>query len=158
MPSSRALLKPPKHIPKVFGIRKKGRASKQEKQVVAQIVAENPGPITPKQVTAIATLTNRTKDMVRKMVEEAKQNFVERAKDYVDIHHMATVAALADGDNETAIKSSQWAMEKISAEGVRILDKTAETSSVPKVQIGIMMGGVTPPPGTSVTVTPIPNE
>lgn len=148
MPSSRSLLTKAKHPRKIF-IKKGGRPSKEEKQMVAQVVLENPGPIEPAQVQALSKLMHRSKDAIKKMVEEARDNFVEKAKDYVDIHHMATVAALSDGDNETAMKGAQWAMTNIAAEGVRIIDKAAGSeSSSPRVMIGINVGGIVPPAGS----------
>lgn len=155
MSSSRTLLTKPKHPGKVF-VSKGGRPSKDEKALVAKVVADTPGPITPRQVQALATLTHRSKASIKKMVEEARDNFVESAGDYVEIHKMATIAALSQGDNETAIKGAQWAMTNIAAEGVRIIDKAAGESTGPRVMVGIQIGGVTPP--SDIKVTTVPSE
>jgi len=94
--------------------------------------------------------------MVRKLVEEAKESFVESAVDYVRIHKQATDAALASGTVaglEVAVGASQWAMENLSAEGARIIDRAAgKGSGGPVINVGVKIGGMNEQPAIGVTV------
>jgi hypothetical protein len=84
----------------------------------------------------------RSREAVKGMIDEAKENFVASAGRYVDIHRQATEAALADGDNEQALKGSQWALTNIGAEGSRIIDKQTEAPTGSRIMIGINVGGL----------------
>lgn len=136
--------------PKVFesGSRKKrqprrsGSPTNVEKAMVAQFTADQKQEVTPKQITALTQVLNRSPQAVRKMVEEARLAFGESALRYVEIHREATETALATMNVEAAMKGSQWAITNISSEGKRIIDKLDAGSSGARVLIGIRMGGV----------------
>jgi hypothetical protein len=122
-----------------------GTVSKVEKELVAQFVADQPTEITPKQITGLAMTLRRSKAVIKQLIEDAKENFVVSADRYVKIHMLATEKALADGDNEQALKGSQWALTNIGAEGARVVDKEAAPSTGTKIMIGLKVGGLNEP-------------
>lgn len=144
----------PKHRHQVF--KRRGSVSPTEKQFVAQFVQDQPTAITPRQVTALASTMRRSKELVKRMIEEAKDNFQGAAKRYVEIHKEAIEAALANGDSKSlhvAVQGSQWAMENLSAEGVSIVGKKAEEGSgAGKILIGIQIGGIRKDEATATIV------
>jgi len=140
------IAKPPRR--KVFASVRTVRAgspTNTEKEMVAQFVQDQPREVTERQVAALATVLRRSKEVVRRMVEEARENFVASAQDYVAMHKQAVQSALANGDAkslEVVVKGTQWAMENLQAEGVRIIDKAAsEGASGPRIMIGVQVGG-----------------
>jgi hypothetical protein len=123
--------------------KRKGPVSKVEKALVAHVIQDTPGIITTAQERGLATALRRPKEVIKEMIDEAREKFVKSSLRYVEIHKSATENALADGDNEQALKGSQWALTNISAEGARIIDKQNTETNTPKVLIGIRVGGVT---------------
>lgn len=151
MASSRSLLhKDPHYRKKLY--KRPGAPSKLDKALVAQVVsvAEVTTPVTTQQVTALTKVLGRSRASIKKMVEDAKENFVEAAGDYVQIHKEATANALATGDNETATKAAQWAMTNMSFDGARIVDKAEALSTGTKIMIGLKLGGLNPAVGVKV--------
>ena len=139
--SSRSVLKP-NPGQKLRPLKRMGVPTKADKALVAQVVLDQPAEITPAQITGLAKTLRRSKEAIKQMIEEARENFVVGAKRYVDIHRAATEAALADGDNEQALKGSQWALQNISAEGVRIVEKAVDGPVGTKIMVGIKLGGL----------------
>lgn len=124
-----------------------GSITQAEKEFVSKFVMDQPAEIAPVQVNALARVLRRSKEAVRSMVEEARENFVAGAGRYVEIHRQATEAALSNGDPkslEVAARSAQWALTNISAEGSRIVDKASTESSGSKIYIGVKVGGHNP--------------
>lgn len=134
---------PPKQR-KVFN-KRPGQPTAVEKDFVAQLVADQPAEMTNSQVNALARTLRRTKETTRNLIEEAKNRLIDRSSRYADIHIQATEAALADGDNEQALKGSQWALTNISGEGARIVEKAVEAPTGAKIMIGIRLGGIDQP-------------
>ena len=125
-----------------------GPITQPEKDLVAKLVMDQPAPVTPKQVTALASTLRRSKGAVRALVEEARETFVASAGHYVEVHKQAMDAALANGDSKSldvAAKSAQWALTNISAEGARIVDRPSTEDKGSKIAIGIVMGGIERP-------------
>lgn len=142
MPGARGIVGkqgPPKPV-KVF--KRGGTTTKQEKEFVAQFLQDQPKELTTSQVTSLSKVLRRSKDAVRNMVEEARDNFAESAGFYVNVHKEATRGALATEDYEQALKGSQWAIEHLGMEGIRIIDKASTQPSGNKIMIGIRVGGV----------------
>ena len=143
MASSRTLLnKDPHYRKKPF--KKPGAPSKQDKAVVAEVVsvaAVLATKVSEPQITALTKVLARSRASIKKMVEDARENFVESAGDYVEIHKEATINALADGDNETAAKAAQWAITNLSYDGARIIDKPTAEPSGSRIFIGVKLGG-----------------
>lgn len=143
MASSRAVLTPQPGL-KQRKPRRQGSLTKSEKALVAQVVMDQPGEVTQTQVLGLSRSLRRSPEAIRTMIAEARENFVASAGDYVAIHKQATQGALDDGEYETAIKGSQWAMTNLSGEGQRIVDKPTGEAAGTKIMIGIQMGGMTP--------------
>lgn len=133
--------------PKVFHPGKRGGATTHaEQSIVAQFVADQTKEVTETQVAALSRLMRRSKDVIRKLIEKAREDFQESAGFYVSAHKQAVAAALANGDAKSldaGIKGAQWAIENVSAEGVRIVDKkAAEGPTGPRIMVNIAMGGM----------------
>ncbi len=122
--------------------KRSGALTEPEKDLVTRFIADQPGEITPKQQQALATVLRRSPDAVKTLLQTAKDRFVERAGDYVDVHMQATREALATQDYDTAVKASQWAITNISSEGERIIEKETVQSVMPRVVIGVNLGGL----------------
>lgn len=132
-----------------------GVISKAEREFVTAIVMDQPQEITPAQERALATVLRRPRDTVKRIIEEARDSFVESAGRYVDIHRQVTEAGLRDGTPkglEVAAKGAQWAIEHISSEGVRIIDKVVAESTGTKIMIGVRLGGMVEPEVIGVKV------
>lgn len=126
---------------------RKGPISLHERSAVASIVMDHPGPISAKQEQALAVTLRRTPAAVKALIEEARENFAAKASRYVEIHAQATEDALKNGTVaglDTALRGSQWAIERIAQDGARIVDKAAQQDGGQKIVIGIQMGGITP--------------
>jgi hypothetical protein len=125
--------------------KKQGKPTDAEKAVVAAVVLDSPAEVTPQQVSALATALNRTPAAIKKLVQDARTMLVSSAGDYVAIHKLATEAALRAGDPKSldvAIKASQWAIQNISADGARVVDKASTEPQGQRIFIGIKMGGM----------------
>jgi hypothetical protein len=110
------------------------------KAVLANALVENHGKLGPYQVGAIAKTLRRSRDAIKDLLEEAREELAAHAGEYVQSHIDVVRQALADGDPkalEVAARASQWAMEKISFDGARIVDaQTVGTTGSP-IMIGI---------------------
>lgn len=110
--------------------------------IVERLLQDQPGELTSQQMRALATLTRRTPEMVKSIIESAREKLYARVEEYTDMHFAATQGALADGDFKTTAHASQWAMENIGVDGVRVIDKLKEApTKAPQVMIGIRLGG-----------------
>lgn len=127
-------------------LKRRGRPTEAEKALIAKVVADQPAEMTSTQVTALARTLRRTKDTVKSMIIQAKEDFQAKADFYVKAHEQAVGAALANGDAKSlavALEGSQWALENLSIDGVRVIDKQTENSGGGgKVLIGIKIGGM----------------
>lgn len=134
---------PQKAPPKVF--HRAGSPTRTTKELIAKFVADSPRAISPAQITALATLTRHTPKTIKGLIEKARDTFLSNAEFYVTAHQKSTEQAFVRGDFEVAQKGAQWAMERLSAEGVRIIEKApASGMSGTRVLVGIRLGGVDP--------------
>ncbi len=125
--------------------RRAGNITKAEKLVVAQIVADSPAEVTPKQVTALAQTLRRSPEAIRHAIAEARANFNSDANWYVDAHKQAVTKALASEDPkalEIARKGAAWAMTNMTHEGKRIIDRPETGPQGSKILIGVRIGGI----------------
>lgn len=122
--------------------KRSGALTKADKELVARVVLDHPCEVAPQQVNSLAKALRRSRTAIKQAVEEARENFVESAGRYVEIHRAATEQALSDGDNETALKGSQWAIAHISHDGARVVEKESSEPSGNRIMIGIRVGGV----------------
>lgn len=144
MPSARSVLAPDRK--KTFY--RRGAPSKAEKAMVAQVVQDFPGEVGPTQVKALATTLKRTKEAVKAMIDQARENFVSEAESYVNIHKQVVTTALANGDAKSldvALKGSQWALENIGSDGSRVIEVAKAGPGGTKVMVGIQIGGMRTP-------------
>lgn len=95
--------------------------------------------LTPKQI-AIEAGVGTDATVVKQVIKAARRSLVDRAEFYVEAHAIATLQAALDGD----AKPAQWALERITEQGERIVDAPeAEKQQVaPTFNIGFQLGGV----------------
>ena len=96
-----------------------------EREMVAKLVLDQAQPITPVQERAMARMLRRSPEVVKELIPGARVTFATRAPRYVDIHLRATEKALASGTAaglDTALRSSQWAIERIAQDDARVID------------------------------------
>jgi hypothetical protein len=122
--------------------KRRGSITKVERDFVTQFVQDQPRELSSRQVSALSTVTRRSKAVIKTLIEEARDSFVEQADRYVQIHREAVEGALESGDHEQAIKGSQWYLEHVSSEGARIVDKAAAGPAGTKIMLGISLGGM----------------
>jgi hypothetical protein len=150
VPGARSVVSKPTAVakPKRKVYKRPGSPSDAEKGLVADVVANSPGGLSPTQQNALATVLKRGRGVVKQMVEDAAMTLAERAGRYADIHLQTTEAALANGDAkslEVAARASQWAMENINVDGTGVVEKPASKPTGPSVMIGIKLGGMQTP-------------
>ena len=130
--------------------------NERQQAIVTQTVQEAGGDLTRHETAALAHTLHRSKDVVREMVEKARETLAKRAVDYVDYHQQAVEQALANGDPkalEVAARASQWALEHISFDGKRVVDKaTGAEGGGTKIMIGIQLGGQNPDQAPPIVV------
>lgn len=152
----------PAKPPKVFN--RAGPISPTEQALVTQFVADQPREMTQGQVTALSKVLRRTRETVKKMVEEAREDLAGNISDYVATHKLAMQQALANGDAkslEVATRAAQWGMENIAIEGVRVVDKAKSEDTGIRIQIGVKVGGMNEgatEPARVVTVAKVESE
>jgi hypothetical protein len=142
MPKKITLQSDPKLKTRTY--KKRHKPTDAEKALVAQVVLESPLAITDSQIGSLARGLRRSKESIKALIEEARENFVCSSQRYVDIHKEAMEQALKNGDAkslEVASKGSAWAITNISAEGTRLIDKGKEENSGVKIMIGLKVGG-----------------
>jgi len=127
--------------------RKRGRKRLEEKALVTDLVVRNNGQVSPEQIKALATVTERTPAAIRKWIIQARQEFLGSASFYVEVHKEAVRKALEAGTDDSlqvATKGAQWAIEHLGDGDQRIVDResSGEGSGV-KVMIGVKIGGLT---------------
>jgi hypothetical protein len=127
-----------------------------ERDMIARFVMDQAQPITPVQERAMARMLRRAPEVVKDLIQDARVTFAKRAPRYVDIHLRATEKALASGTMnglETALRGSQWAIERIAQDGARVIDPpNAAASSAPRIIIGVEVGAIK----RGVTEIPLP--
>lgn len=144
--------------PKIFEPKSKrgGSISKVEQNLIAQFVRDQPREVTTSQVTSLAKVLRRSKEVVKAAIEQARENFASEADFYVKSHKQSVERALAiqtkDGEHDpkaldVAARASQWALENLSAEGQRVVDKPSagKGDMGPKIMVGINLGGLNTP-------------
>lgn len=124
-----------------------------EKIVIAQVVEESPfNIVSDDRIAKLADALDHPKPAIKSVIAKAREQFEADALEYVNIHKQSAQLALADGDYDTARKAAAFAMEKVSAVNDRgeretIIDRIESTSSQPRIQIGIALGGLPTAPG-----------
>jgi hypothetical protein len=125
--------------------KRSGTPTKADKVLVAQFVANNAGDVSPVQERALAKVMRRSNELTKQLIDEAREKFLIRAGRYVDIHMETTEKALAIGSDkslEVAARASQWALEHISEDGARIVERDKTESDGSKIMIGVQIAGM----------------
>lgn len=144
--------------------RRTGVPSVAEQNLVTALVLDSPTEVKPGQVMALAKALRRSPAAIKSMIEKAQESFRSKAQRYVDVHMEATELALAGGTVaglEVAQKGAQWALERMSGEGVRLIEPKPGQGeggpAGPRVMIGIQLGGLdaTKPPPVDATITEV---
>lgn len=120
-----------------------GSATDTDKALVAAVVMDSPRELSTQQTNALATVLRRSKDVVKTLIEEARENFQANAKRYVELHMQAVEDAVASGDPKAlgeAMKGAAWAISNLSAEGTRIVEKETKGPTGTQILINIPMG------------------
>lgn len=147
--------------------RRAGPITIAEENLVTALVLDSPVELSSKQVNGLAKALRRPASTVRVIIEKAQTKFRSKAERYVDIHMEATEKALEQGTDkslEVAAKAAQWALERMSGEGVAVLEPVKvdpKGNSGAKIIIGVRVGGMKAndeAPAIETTVTEVPNE
>ncbi len=122
---------------------------KSTTDLVQNLVDRKKGMVTVRDVKALAAVTGESPTRLQMILVEAKERFAASAVDYVNLHKQATEAAVANGDAKSldvATRAAQWAIEKMSHKGERIIEKEVvkEGTSGTKIMIGLSLGGKNP--------------
>jgi hypothetical protein len=128
-------------------LKRAGAITEAERNFVAQLVLDQPRELTGSQIHGLTKVLRRSKEAVKSLIEDAQAKFRENAEFYVDAHRASVQRALASGTIaglEVAQKGSQWAIERTSADGARIIEKSNVDAGLtgPRVMIGIQVGGL----------------
>lgn len=150
-------------------VRRPGPPTQADKELIETALVATPHELTTGQLNGLAAAIGKKRSVVVKLVEEAREKLAERAEFYLDAHKqvvtdaLSSAAANADGETamagakylEVAQKASQWGLENISIDGVRIVDGKAAAGSGgggTKIMIGVNMGSRTAPAVTTEVV------
>ena len=122
--------------------KRSGGITDTEQALVDRFVADQPREISTDQVKALAKVLRRRPSTVRDCIQRARENFVATAEGYVEVHQQAVEGALNRRDFDTAAKHAEWALEHLSHEGQRMVDRDVAETHAPKIIIGVALGGM----------------
>ena|ERR1700674_3152186 len=128
--------------------RRKSPLTPEEKGIIDQVILDSPGGLATSQERGLSQALCRPLAALKPYIEEAREKFVKRAPRYTDIHIAAAEKALANGDAkslEVATRASAWALENISTENERVIERPTIGPVGQKIMIGIKVGGVDAP-------------
>lgn len=156
--------KPRKSTIQKLGPGRSGPMSAPEKELIERFLLARPEGeeinTATKRAKALAVVMGRSTETVRRAIVSAAQRLAERSEEYTDMHFVAAKIAAAKGD----AAPSQWALERISAEGeegkgrIRIIEplKTeGDAPQMPTINIGLALGGIANPPVAMKQISPI---
>ena len=149
----------PKTAPKKA--HKHGVFSKDEKALVKAAVRQGGGDLSTDQTRALAKVFNRPVGTIKSMIRAARENLAADASFYVDTHREVTeqareagIALFNDKLLDIARKGSEWALESISGEGSRIVEKAESGPAGTRIMIGVRLGNTTLQPNATVDISP----
>ena len=126
-------------------IKHRGPLTNKETAIIEAVVADSQEPITEGKVHGLSVTLQRRKETIRRAVERAREHLAEQADHYVTVHKQVVDEALAEGTPkglEQARLGSEWALENLSIEGTRVVDKGSKDASGVQVMIGVQIGGL----------------
>lgn len=123
-----------------------GNITPKEKKIIALMLEDQPQDLNREQIDNLALILRRNPETIKQLVLQARDQFIDNAKLYVEVHAKAVQSAYHNGEFDTALRGSQWAMENLSSEGVGVIEAASKAGpdSGPKVVIGVNLGGMTP--------------
>lgn len=122
-----------------------GPTTDAEVAVVGALLQEQSQELTLTQVSAIGRVLRRRPAATKALIARAKAQFRAEAPHYVEVHRQAMDQALKLGDAkglEVATRASQWAIERISQDGERIVEAAPVEGTGVKVFVGVKIGGL----------------
>lgn len=124
-----------------------------ERDIIQRVVEQQPNTaLTERQVTGLAHALRRKPDTVKAVIEDARHELAMRTPRYMDVHMQATEGALRKEDFDTAGKLAQWALENVSEDGQRVVEKgQGVPGSGVQVMIGLNLPGM---PQPTLTILP----
>jgi len=128
---------------------RRGRIPRAQEALVAKVVAD--GEVTEAQLQGLSMALQRPESTIKHMIQTARRHFNENAEHYVKTHREVVDKAAASEDPkalEVAVRGSQWAIEHMSADGERIIDKDTKGPSGVQVFVGLKFGGMKTPEGS----------
>ena len=131
--------------------RKHTRLSPAENAIIGEIVRDQPGQIvTLKQIEQTAELLRRDPKTIQTAISKARETLQNRADYYVDVHKQALDGALKAEDYDVARKGAMEMITALSGKDAdgnveRIIDRDESASQVPRISIGIALGGLRSP-------------
>jgi hypothetical protein len=126
--------------------KRKGRLMNSEIAVIEAALADSPTEASPALVQGLSMTLKRSKQAVKDAIDRARIKFAQQAEHYTEVHKQVVDTALLDGSAkalEQARLGAEWAMENISIEGTRIVDKPSkDVNTGLKVMVGVKIGGM----------------
>jgi hypothetical protein len=121
---------------------KSGPLTDEARQRVVDLTLRMMDKLTPRQIATAAGVSAEA-GPVKAVIKAARRSLAERAEFYVEAHAIATMQAALDGD----AKPAQWALERITEQGERIVDpaESEKPAAPPTFNIGFSLGGVPVP-------------
>ena len=104
---------------------KRGRPTDAERERIVSTVFSK---MNAKSPEAIAKMVKRDVATVRFVIRAAREALARRAEDFVEAYMTATVVAASKGDARPA----QWLLERIHAEGVRVIELPCVQRPMPR--------------------------
>lgn len=132
----------PTYDPVFTKFKRDGGITQAEQSLIEQFIADQPRAVSDEQIKSLSKLLRRKPSTVRACIERARERFAEVAEGYVEVHQLATEGALNRHDYDTAAKHAEWALEHLSHEGQRVIDKDKAETHAPKILIGVNLGGM----------------
>ena len=140
-------------VPIFSKFKRSGSITDAEQALIDRFVADQPREISTDQVKALAKVLRRRPSTVADCIQRARENFVSVAEGYVEVHQLAVEGALNRRDFDTAAKHAEWALEHLSQEGQRVVDRDVVETHAPKILIGVNLGGLGLPATTEPAIT-----
>lgn len=137
-----------------------GKTTKDEKEVIKAVVRQTGGDVPLDKTMALAKVFNRPVSTIKKQIQTAKENLAADAGFYVDAHRDVVETALEVGKAtfndkllETARKGAAWAIENISGEGKRLVEKQESGPQGTRIMIGVRLSNMTAQPQSVIDVS-----
>ena len=126
-----------------------GKVTKKELALVKAITSETPETPSNDQTKALAKVFNRPVSTMKKAIATARESLAADSQFYVDTHRaiveqaaLIGVSTMNDKALDIARKGAAWAIERISGDGKRIVDKVDNGPQGTRIMIGIKLSNM----------------